>query len=806
MIVIDGTVPGSAKSKLRVDNASVAPLRDRLHQILDLDGRGGHLALVLNPAEGSVPEGCASGKGRVCLRVVHQLNVPHADSILLLPGLPTVSYDPGRVTLPGVLGSFATAKAEFVGIDLTETIPSGAPNQSSDLYMLTRLLPQPNSELRLSLHSDKLEVAGHNGSVGLWLPGTLAAAASSTLSEHYCDGASGMGTLEACGEILQKMDEGLRKAAGVEPNWLDFSCKRVDFTLDFRRIRLWLGLVPETTPGCDPLMHRWDLEWMKNTPSPREYRQGCMKVRGSLHASVDAEPLPVLGQPPDADILFSVGVSKCSSLVQAACATVVDCPGRAREITESQLEALIPSRVSSSLDKQLGPIFSYTAGAGSPYKAPPSSPCAGFGDPNCVAAIRQHHLPASLTRLAYGWFGNAFGSFDTTPSYQYPVTSITGQCPTFFTYVRGKNYDLCVNCPGSECSPDYDKGGCYHVFGWPCETNAYPVTGLDFWYAVDPDADGHREYADNCPMLSNPSQADKDGDGIGDLCDLCPCTVGPDLDGDGVCAVACNGPGDNCPSVANPNQENCNLDAEVARSAETLGDACDPVPCPRFTPVFNKASVVGEHKGPLYTDVKVKQSLDHITIEPIGSRSKTATTLTEVPVEVAQTHYRYCIESQVAGALCFVDTAIHDSWLDKASSAAQEDTFTLWHRVTMNGLGLGVPEGARTYQDGAKFSRTWGFGADFKAWKASAWGAPWIPDLVAAAAPSNTDAFFSFQGRFWVHAATLRAAHAVHQVRLLPGCRHHRAAVHRPRVLLVRRRGDVQAGGRLPVLHPRGGQ
>ena len=44
---------------------------------------------------------------------------------------------------------------------------------------------------------------------------------------------------------------------------------------------------------------------------------------------------------------------------------------------------------------------------------------------------------------------------------------------------------------------------------------------------LDDDADGILDETDNCPLLSNPVQADLDGDGFGDKCD-------PDDDGDGV--------------------------------------------------------------------------------------------------------------------------------------------------------------------------------------------------------------------------------------------------------------------------------
>lgn len=81
----------------------------------------------------------------------------------------------------------------------------------------------------------------------------------------------------------------------------------------------------------------------------------------------------------------------------------------------------------------------------------------------------------------------------------------------------------------------------------------------------DRDEDGVLDFDDLCPDTADPTNADTDADGLGDVCEACPLDADNDLDGDGVC-----GDVDNCAAVGNAEQEDADLDG--------LGDACDACP------------------------------------------------------------------------------------------------------------------------------------------------------------------------------------------------------------------------------------
>ena len=107
------------------------------------------------------------------------------------------------------------------------------------------------------------------------------------------------------------------------------------------------------------------------------------------------------------------------------------------------------------------------------------------------------------------------------------------------------------------------------------ETNSSTRTigdGEEVWGSIgltagevgDSDGDGISDSMDNCPDDYNPSQLDKDLDGIGDSCDPVDNTASSDDDGDTVANDV-----DNCPDDYNPGQGDKDLDG--------IGDACDPV-------------------------------------------------------------------------------------------------------------------------------------------------------------------------------------------------------------------------------------
>lgn len=151
-------------------------------------------------------------------------------------------------------------------------------------------------------------------------------------------------------------------------------------------------------------------------------------------------------------------------------------------------------------------------------------------------------------------------------------------------------------CPVGECDPD---GDAVYAICDNCPSAANPTQAdrdMDGLGDVcdDSDGDGVPDVPDNCPDVPNANQRDRDDDGVGDECDICPTIFNPDQidsDGDGIGDVC----GDNCVYIPNPGQQdgdhdgvgdpcdNCLAAAnpdQLDSDGDGIGDPCDCPQCP----------------------------------------------------------------------------------------------------------------------------------------------------------------------------------------------------------------------------------
>jgi thermitase len=107
-----------------------------------------------------------------------------------------------------------------------------------------------------------------------------------------------------------------------------------------------------------------------------------------------------------------------------------------------------------------------------------------------------------------------------------------------------------------------------------CDT--VPAPGQSTGCPLDRDSDGKPDSIDNCDLKANPTQADADRDGIGDVCDSTP--RGPDIDHDGKGSVD-----DHCPTVYGKDRYGCPVTTPATTDRDRDGridpiDACPNEP------------------------------------------------------------------------------------------------------------------------------------------------------------------------------------------------------------------------------------
>ena len=134
-------------------------------------------------------------------------------------------------------------------------------------------------------------------------------------------------------------------------------------------------------------------------------------------------------------------------------------------------------------------------------------------------------------------------------------TGATGGARTFNSVLPNKDGDATPDCSDPDIDGDARLNG---VDNCPVIANATQADGDGNGIGdacQDTDADTILDSADNCPLVANTNQFDFDNDGTGNACD-------DDIDADGVQNAV-----DNCQYIANADQANANGDA--------FGDVCD---------------------------------------------------------------------------------------------------------------------------------------------------------------------------------------------------------------------------------------
>lgn len=169
---------------------------------------------------------------------------------------------------------------------------------------------------------------------------------------------------------------------------------------------------------------------------------------------------------------------------------------------------------------------------------------------------------------------------------------------------------------------------------------------------------------------------------------------------------------DNCASVSNPDQLNCNVDAEQDRQADTLGDACDPVPCPQFkSPVTVQVPVASDITSCAGT-VTTRDLRREIHPKLTDSRHpQLGTSASDTSNE---TRFRFCQFDAVDNSFCTVGQTQRTD----GNFTENPSSFTHWFPTKLTSAAGGI----KTYNYPSTPSvETWDYWTDRASWIASNW-------------------------------------------------------------------------------------